>query len=79
MTAILSLVALCPQQVFWSWLVPMQIGVAWFAFTTVYLPHGRYAAWIMNHAPAITGFHDDHHKMPQYPWYQYFSMPKGLK
>lgn len=61
-----------PIPLFWGWLIPMQIGVALFALMTVYLPHGPYSRWIMKHVPAITGFHDDHHAMPQLPWYQHF-------
>ena len=63
-----------PQQLFWSWLVPMQLGIALFVLMTVYLPHGRFAKWVMENVPAVTGHHEAHHRHPQYPWYQYFTM-----
>lgn len=78
--AIVLLVVICLTFTVWpiaaliGWLIPMQLGVAAFTFLTVYLPHGRPASWVLKWVPAITGFHDFHHAVPQYPWYQCFSM-----
>ena len=35
-----------------------------FATFTVWLPHGPIAGWVMRVAPALTGYHDDHHARP---------------
>ena len=72
--AVAGMTVIWPIQVFLSWIVPMQIAIALFAIATVYLPHGRHSKWVMKHMPSITGYHDDHHNAPQYPWYQYFSL-----
>lgn len=71
--AVLILLAWHPVATCAAWLVPMQLGVAAFTLTTVYLPHGALAPWVMRWCPGLTGFHDFHHMLPKYAWYQYFT------
>ncbi|MEK6237173.1 MAG: fatty acid desaturase, partial [Planctomycetales bacterium] len=66
-----------PRETLWSWLLPMQAGIAAFALMTVYVPHAPQGEWVMKRFPAVTGFHHDHHEKPQYPWYQHFSRREG--
>lgn len=59
-----------PEVVFFGWLLPVQTTWLIFMVLTVYLPHGVFANWINEHIPFVTGFHEDHHRIPSYPWHQ---------
>ncbi len=48
----------------------MQLVVCFGMVTNIYLPHGRFARWFSRRTAFVTGFHDDHHAMPGYPWHQ---------
>lgn len=54
-----------------TWMVPTLIAVMWFGFTTVWVPHGPSAARFMRYFNAHSGWHDDHHLDPRYPFSQY--------
>ncbi len=69
-TSTILLLLLCPRTLFLGWLVPMQLVVCFGMVTNIYLPHGRFARWFSQRTAFVTGFHDDHHAMPGYPWHQ---------
>lgn len=76
----LASTVLCqPEMMFICWFCPMQIGVALFAFNTVFLPHGPLARLLHASFPVLTGFHHHHHAIPQLPWYQLFQVARKLK
>lgn len=62
--------AIRPYEVFWGWLVPMQVMSALTAICYIYLPHGPLASWVQKYIPVITGYHEDHHDAPAYPSHQ---------
>lgn len=68
---IAGMVLYAPVAVGLAWILPMQVATGLFAINTVFLPHGRYRDVVMSTFPVITGFHDDHHARPAYPWHQY--------
>lgn len=53
------------------WVLPLLFAATLFACFTVWLPHGPLGAFVMKVAPALTGFHDDHHARPGFPAHQY--------
>lgn len=53
------------------WVLPLLFAATLFACFTVWLPHGPFGAFVMKVAPALTGFHDDHHARPAFPAHQY--------
>ncbi len=53
------------------WVLPLLLAATLFACFTVWLPHGPLGAFVMKVAPALTGFHDDHHARPAFPAHQY--------
>ena len=65
-----SLLLIWPGAIAIGWLLPMQTTAFIFMFSTIYLPHGRFAAWVNKVIPVVTGFHESHHAQPFYPWYQ---------
>ncbi|MDA7541480.1 fatty acid desaturase [bacterium] len=67
---VLSLIFYFPQTMLLGWILPMQLVFGLGMFTNIYLPHGPYAKWVEEHVPFVTGFHEDHHAMPSYPWHQ---------
>ena len=58
------------ETVLLGWVLPMQLVIALGMFTNIYLPHGPFAKWIDSNIPFLTGFHEEHHAMPGYPWHQ---------
>ena len=54
-----------------GWALPVLLAITWFGFTTVYVPHGPLAARLMPWLRANSGWHDDHHRDPRYPFHQY--------
>lgn len=54
-----------------AWLIPLVLAVAWFGFTTVYVPHSRYADRLMPWLDWHSGWHVDHHFDVRYPYPQY--------
>ncbi|HEY1099327.1 MAG TPA: hypothetical protein VGF99_10370, partial [Myxococcota bacterium] len=54
-----------------TWAPPTLLAVMWFGFTTVWVPHGPNAATFMRFFNAHSGWHDDHHADPRYPFPQY--------
>ena len=68
MTAVLFLA--WPRETFVGWFLPMQTGVTFIMITTIWIPHGPYSRWWMDNYPFITGFHEDHHAQPAYPFHQ---------
>jgi hypothetical protein len=71
----LSLIFYFPQTMLLGWILPMQLVFGLGMFTNIYLPHGPYAKWVEKHVPFVTGFHEDHHAMPSYPWHQLCKRP----
>jgi fatty acid desaturase len=65
-----GLLILWPAATAIGWLLPMQTAVFIFMFATIYLPHGRFAAWVNEVIPVVTGFHESHHAQPFFPWHQ---------
>jgi hypothetical protein len=65
-----ALLLLWPRPMLLGWFVPMQLVVCFTMVTNIYLPHGRFANWVMTHIPFLTGYHEDHHALPSYPWHQ---------
>ncbi len=57
-----------------GWWLPVLLTVMWFGFTTVYVPHSRYAARLMPHLTTHSGWHFDHHRDPRYPFSQYVQL-----
>jgi fatty acid desaturase len=53
---------------------PSVATVAWFGFTTVYVPHSRHADRLMPYFTEHSGWHHDHHRAPQYPFNQYLEL-----
>lgn len=68
--AIVCLLARWPSMTLVGWFLPMQTASGILAIFTIYLPHGRFAKWIGKHAPFLTGYHEEHHAAPSYPWHQ---------
>lgn len=54
-----------------GWALPALMAIVWFGFTTVYVPHSRYAPRLMPWLQAHSGWHFDHHKDLRYPFPQY--------
>ncbi len=54
-----------------GWGAPALLAIAWFGFTTVYVPHGPFARPLMAWLGAHSGWHDDHHRDPRFPFHQY--------
>ncbi len=54
-----------------AWALPALGAVMWFGFTTVYVPHGPESQRWMKWFTAHSGWHDDHHADPRYPFAQY--------
>lgn len=54
-----------------TWIAPVLLAIGWFGFTTVYVPHGPHKAILMRVFNAHSGWHDDHHRDPRYPFHQY--------
>lgn len=67
---VISLIFWFPKTMLLGWILPMQLVIGLGMFTNIYLPHGPYADWVEKHIPFVTGFHEDHHAMPSYPWHQ---------
>lgn len=67
---IITLVAISPTTMLLGWVLPMQLVFGLGMFTNIYLPHGHFHKWVETHIPFITGFHEDHHAMPSFPWHQ---------
>ncbi len=59
-----------PRQTFLGWFLPMQTGTCYIMVTTIWIPHGPYSKWWMDNMPFVTGFHEDHHAQPNYPFHQ---------
>lgn len=57
-----------------AWLVPTALSIAWFGFMTVYAPHSAYRDKLMPYLTEHSGWHDDHHRAPQYPFNQYIEL-----
>lgn len=57
-----------------AWLTPLMLAVGWFGFTTVYVPHSRYADRLMPWLNWHSGWHDDHHFDVRYPYPQYIDI-----
>ncbi len=55
-------------------LIPALTTIAWFGFTTVYVPHSRHSAALMRYFTEHSGWHHDHHRSPQYPFNQYLQL-----
>lgn len=68
--AVVAAVAVFPQLLV-VWVAPLAFAAFLFATFTVWLPHGPLAGWVMRVAPALTGYHDDHHARPAVPALQY--------
>ena len=69
-------VACFPSELLWGWWLPMLISNAAFAWTSVYLPHGPLGPWVDRNMPQLTGYHHEHHAVPQLPWYQVASVAR---
>lgn len=54
-----------------AWAAPVLLAIVWFGFTTVYVPHGPHAPLLMRFLNAHSGWHDDHHRDPRFPFHQY--------
>lgn len=67
---VLSLILYSPKFMLLGWILPMQLVFGLGMFTNIYLPHGPYAKLVEKYIPFVTGFHEDHHAMPSYPWHQ---------
>jgi fatty acid desaturase len=57
-----------------GWVMPALLAISWFAFTTVYVPHSRYAPKLMRFMKAHSGYHEDHHRDVRYPFPQYIQL-----
>ena len=57
-----------------GWLLPVGLAVVWFGFTTVYVPHSAHRKRLMPYFNFHSGYHDDHHRDPRYPFHQYFRL-----
>jgi len=68
--AAVLLTILWPIQVIWGWLIPMQVMSITTSFFYIYLPHGKFARWVNQNIPFLTGYHEDHHASPKYPSHQ---------
>ena len=66
----IALFVVWPREALLGWFLPMQTGVCYIMITTIWIPHGPYSKWWMNHLPFITGYHEDHHAQPAYPFHQ---------
>jgi hypothetical protein len=69
-----ALVALVGVPLLVGWLLPVGIAVIWFGFTTVYAPHSAHRRRLMRYFNFHSGYHDDHHRDPRYPFHQYFRL-----
>ncbi len=69
-TVTIALIVLWPRETLLGWFLPMQTAACYIAITTIWIPHGPYSGWWMNHLPFITGYHEDHHAQPRYPFHQ---------
>jgi fatty acid desaturase len=54
-----------------GWAVPAVLAIAWFGFTTVYVPHSRHAGSLMKLLQLHSGWHHDHHSDVRFPYPQY--------
>lgn len=59
---------------FTAWLLPSLLTIAWFGFTTVYIPHSSHQRFFMRFFTEHSGWHHDHHRAPQYPFNQYIQL-----
>lgn len=80
--AIVLALVLAPSTALVGWLLPMQCAIFCFAVFTAWLPHGVFLIGVADHADHgpgretwalqwLTLFHEDHHRRPAYPFYQY--------
>ena len=53
------------------WAIPAALATGWFGFTTVYVPHCQHRGVLMRYMCAHSGYHDDHHRDPRFPFSQY--------
>jgi beta-carotene hydroxylase len=65
-----------PAELFWGWCLPMLTSNAAFTWASVYLPHGPLGNWVHRNVPQLTGYHEEHHAVPQLPWYQVASVAR---
>ena len=70
LTSVGCLLLVSPDGALFGWLLPMQTTVLIYMVLTIYFPHGPFAEWIDRNMPVVTGFHEDHHAMPNFPWHQ---------
>lgn len=70
LTSVVALVTVAPV-LLTLWVLPLLLAATLFACFTVWLPHGPLGGFVMKVAPALTGFHDDHHARPAFPAHQY--------
>jgi fatty acid desaturase len=61
---------LCPRESLLGWFLPMQTAACYIAITTIWIPHGPCSGWWMDNFPFVTGYHEDHHAQPSYPFHQ---------
>ena len=54
-----------------GWALPAVLAIAWFGFTTVYVPHSQYSGSLMKLLQLHSGWHDDHHADVRFPYPQY--------
>ena len=68
--AFIFLFGFFPRESLLGWFLPMQTGTCYIMFTTIWIPHGPRSRWWMDNFPVVTGFHEDHHAKPNYPFHQ---------
>jgi fatty acid desaturase len=70
----MALAALGGEALALGWLLPVGVAMVWFGFTTVYVPHCANRRRLMRYFNFHSGYHDDHHRDPRYPFHQYFQL-----